>query len=165
MNKEQLDGILKLHKMWLNDEEGGQIANLRGADLRGAHLNGSDLRGAHLYGANLRGADLRGAHLYGADLRGANLYMTKISETEYLVKTLFINGSKHSVSWYGCNQIQIGCHKKEIDWWKDNYAWIGAKEGYTPEQCEEYLEYILMCEKMQISADKINKITPEHIEP
>ena len=49
-------------------------ANLGGADLRGANLGGADLGGADLGGANLGGANLRGANLYGADLRGANLY-------------------------------------------------------------------------------------------
>ena len=48
-------------------------ANLRGADLSGADLRGANLRGADLYGANLYKADLSGAHLSGADLRGANL--------------------------------------------------------------------------------------------
>ena len=51
MKAEELKEILKKHAMWLNDEDGGERANL--------------------YGANLYGADLRGANLYGADLRGA----------------------------------------------------------------------------------------------
>jgi hypothetical protein len=68
-----LKEVLRLHLMWLNDEEGGKKANLREADLRGANLRKADLRGADLRGADLRGADLRGADLRGADLRGANL--------------------------------------------------------------------------------------------
>ena len=76
--------ILEKHKKWLNAEDGGERAdlrgaNLRGANLRGANLYGANLRGADLYGANLRGANLcdanlRGANLRGADLRGADLY-------------------------------------------------------------------------------------------
>ena len=88
MTKEQLDEILEKHKKWLNDEPGGERANLFGANLRGADLFGANLRGADLFeadlfradlfranlrGANLRGADLRGADLRGADLCGANL--------------------------------------------------------------------------------------------
>jgi len=138
-------------------------ANLSGADLSGAYLSGAYLSGAYLSRADLSGADLSGAYLSGAylsgadlsraNLSGADLSLTKISETEYLVKTIYINGSMHSVSWYGCNQIQIGCHKKEITWWKENYKLIGEKEGYTPEQCEEYYQYILICEQMQESAN------------
>ena len=69
MTKEQLDEILKNHKMWLNNEPGGKRANLQDANLRGA-----DLRGANLWGAIFREADLRGADLRGADLREANLW-------------------------------------------------------------------------------------------
>lgn len=84
MNANELKNILKLHKKWLNNEEGGLKADLRGAELRGAELRGADLRRANLRGVNLNGADLRGADLReadlreadlsGADLSGANLY-------------------------------------------------------------------------------------------
>ena len=78
MDNEKLKEILERHRKWLNDEDGGERADLCGADLRGAdlyiaNLRGADLRGANLYGANLRGADLRGADLYIANLRGADL--------------------------------------------------------------------------------------------
>ena len=93
MTKEQLNEILEKHKKWLNDEPGGERANLQEANLREANLQGADLWGADLQGAdlweadlqeadlwradlrraNLQGADLRGANLWGANLRGANL--------------------------------------------------------------------------------------------
>jgi len=77
MNIDELKTILEQHKLWLEDN-GGERANLRGADLldanlRGADLRGADLQGANLQGANLQGADLRWANLRGADLRWANL--------------------------------------------------------------------------------------------
>lgn len=56
MTKERLAEILAKNRAWLNDEEGGKRANLRGADLSGA-----DLSVANLGGADLRGADLSGA--------------------------------------------------------------------------------------------------------
>ena len=74
MNANELKNILKLHKKWLNNEEGGLKADLRGAELRGANLRGADLRRANLRGVNLNGADLRGADLREATLRGAILY-------------------------------------------------------------------------------------------
>ena len=52
--------VLDKHQKWLRNEDGGEIANLRGANL---------------YSANLRGADLYSADLYSADLCGANLYV------------------------------------------------------------------------------------------
>ena len=84
MKQEELNEILRKHKLWLEEKEGGKRANLYGADLREADLHGAnlygadlreaDLREANLYGAYLYGADLRWADLHGADLHGANLY-------------------------------------------------------------------------------------------
>jgi len=67
-----LNITLKNHELWLNGE-GGERADLRGANLRGAKLYRANLRGAKLYRANLYEAKLYRANLYEADLRGANL--------------------------------------------------------------------------------------------
>ena len=67
MKSEQLQEILAAHTQWL-DGNGGERADLQGANLRRADLQYADLRGA-----NLQYADLRGANLQRADLRGANL--------------------------------------------------------------------------------------------
>lgn len=58
MTKSELNEILEKHRKWLNDEEGGEKATLRGANLRQANL-----RQANLSGADLRVADLNGANL------------------------------------------------------------------------------------------------------
>ena len=79
---EELQDILAKHKKWLNDEEGGETANLRHADLRGADLKFAILRGADLYDAYLRGADLRGADLKYADLREADLRGADLREAD-----------------------------------------------------------------------------------
>jgi len=82
VNREDLAAVLQKHAAWLQSEEGGERANLRGADLQeadlranlsGATLWEADLSGANLSEANLSGANLREANLRGADLRDANL--------------------------------------------------------------------------------------------
>ena len=93
MEASKLKEILEKHKMWLNDEEGGERANLsradlRGADLREANLSRADLRGADLLdtdlrGADLRGADLRDADLLDTDLRGADLREADLDYANY----------------------------------------------------------------------------------
>lgn len=50
MNANDLKTILEKHKMWLNDEDGGEMA-----DLSGANMSGADMRWA-----NVRGADMSG---------------------------------------------------------------------------------------------------------
>ena len=75
LTKEEIE-VLQRHAKWLKNEEGGEKADLRDANLQdvnlwGADLRGANLRGANLWGATLRGANLRGANLWGANLRGA----------------------------------------------------------------------------------------------
>ena len=78
MKLNELNEILRLHKLWLAGEVGGVQADLKGADLecadlKGAILAAADLREANLIMANLEGANLKDADLRRAILEGANL--------------------------------------------------------------------------------------------
>ena len=73
MKQEELNGIMKRHKAWLEGKFGGERADLHGADLHHAILDDSDLQGAILRGAILEGSKLQGAILRGADLRHSDL--------------------------------------------------------------------------------------------
>ena len=46
MTFEKLVEILKKHKLWLNDKDSGEYADLRYTDLRDANLSGANLSGA-----------------------------------------------------------------------------------------------------------------------
>ena len=81
LTKKEIE-VLQRHAKWLQNEEGGEKANLRGANLRGADLWDADLRGANLRGADLRGADLRDADLRGANLRGADLWDADLRDAD-----------------------------------------------------------------------------------
>ena len=72
MTRNELDRVLELHGLWL-DGEGGERANLSGANLSGADLERAYLNSANLSGADVSGADLRRAYLSGANLYEANL--------------------------------------------------------------------------------------------
>jgi hypothetical protein len=69
---EDLQKIIKLHSMFLSGEKGGEIANLKCADLYGTNLMGANLMGASMEGASFKRAILMGADLEGAKLDGAN---------------------------------------------------------------------------------------------
>ena len=73
MTKEELGRILAAHKAWLNNEPGGNRADLSEADLSEADLSEADLSWADLSWADLSGANLSWADLSWADLSGANL--------------------------------------------------------------------------------------------
>ena len=144
ISKEELDDILRKHKAWLNDEDGGVRANLCGANLwdanledanlwganlcganlRGANLEDANLRGANLEDANLCGANLRGANLCGANLCGANLWganlrganLWGIKGNRVTIKSLQIE--QYDIA-YTSDRLQIGCKNHAIeDWWE-----------------------------------------------
>lgn len=48
ISNEELKEILRKHKMWLNNEVGGEKANLSYSDLGGSDLSYSDLRGSNI---------------------------------------------------------------------------------------------------------------------
>lgn len=94
MTNEQLQEILKKHKLWLYDKANGKradlhyadlsyanlsYADLRDADLRYADLSSANLSYADLSRANLRNADLSSANLIGANLHHADLYSANLS--------------------------------------------------------------------------------------
>ena len=62
MDNAKLKDILDKHLKWLRNEDGGERANLTGADLSGA-----DLTGANLSWANLTVADLSWANMTGTN--------------------------------------------------------------------------------------------------
>ena len=101
MTKGELQDIIESHKKWLNGD-GGERANLCGADLSDAILCNADLRHALMIHADLRNANLscadlsdailcnadlscaiiNAADLSYADLSGANLCYTNLCNTD-----------------------------------------------------------------------------------
>lgn len=77
ISKEELEQVLKNHKVWLyhgeNDKADGMRADLSDTDLNGVDLCNVNLCGAILRNADLRDARLRRANLHGTDLSGSNL--------------------------------------------------------------------------------------------
>ena len=57
-------------------------------------------------------------------------------------KSLFISASRHTVSYWGEDVIQIGCKRYTISEWQKHFRKIGEAEGYSTEQMEEYKGFI-----------------------
>ena len=101
MTGKEIKKVLDSHQKWINGEDGGERAHMRGADLREANLRGADLREANLSGVDLSGADLSGADLSGAnlcraDIRGANLQLADLrgADLDFSCFPLWCGGSK-----------------------------------------------------------------------
>jgi len=148
---EQLAEILSKHKSWLDDEDGGERANLSSANLSGANLGGANLSSANLSDAYLRGAYLRGANLSSANLSGANLGGANLSDAylrganlsgAYLsgVAELWgVSGNYREIKavqcdiWpvtYTAEKMQIGCQFHLItEWWAFSDEQISRMDG------------------------------------
>lgn len=66
----------------------------------------------------------------------------KLGNNEIAPKALFINASRHTVSYWGDEVIQIGCKRFSISEWQQHFQKIGKAENYTSDQIEEYKGYI-----------------------
>lgn len=140
MEQKELDEILESHKRWLRSE-GGECANLHGADLRSARLLWADLTGANLTEADLRQADLRRANLcradlIGADLIGANLIGANLREAD-LRYANFTEASGLSVL---CVQVNTSSENRRIAYIPSlNIVTAGCFQG-TFEEFEKRVE-------------------------
>lgn len=119
MNSNELKEVLDKHTLFLKGKDGGERANLRGANLIVA-----DLSGANLSDANLRGADLSGANLSGANLFGSNLiiYQSGLWPAFIQEDTIRIGCQYHSVkSWESFTDEEISkMHDDALRYWKAN---------------------------------------------
>jgi uncharacterized protein YjbI with pentapeptide repeats len=145
VKQEELNEYLRLHKLWIENDPEGKIADLYGANLSGANLSGANLSRADLSRANLSGAYLSGANLSGAYLSGANLKNT-ILEGKAILSFQF---EKDTAYFYDIDKIKIGCLENTIDYWANNYKTIGKENNYNDEQIKKYGEFIKICKKMQ----------------
>lgn len=99
METNELKNILALHKKWLNEEKGGERADLHGADLDGICLDNVDFRSANLRCVNFRNAiitnsDFRCADLYGADfchalLQGSDFASANLKNANFVEANLY----------------------------------------------------------------------------
>jgi len=129
--KEQLSEILAKHKAWLNNEEGGERANLRNANLSCA-----DLSDANLSNANLSYADLSDANLRNANLR----FLHSANGKELAC----MNAGKYQVV-LSKEKIAIGCKFFTVEEWKEfDDDKISKMDDGSLEWWKQWKEVILM---------------------
>ena len=101
MTSNEIAEVLRLHKLWRDDHNRGERANLQNADLQRMCLQGADLRGVNLLDSDLWGTDLRDADLRDTDLRGAKLQHVNLrgadlrgADLDYSCFPLWCGGTK-----------------------------------------------------------------------
>ena len=142
--KEQLKEILAKHKAWLNNEDGGERANLRSANLRSADLSYADLRSADLSYADLSSANLRSADLRYADLSSADLRFLQSANGKELA---CMNAGKYQVV-LSKERIAIGCKLFTVGEWKEfNDATISMMDDGALEWWRKWKDLVFMFHK------------------
>ena len=144
ISAKKLQEIIKSHGRWLRNEEGGERANLRSADLSGADLSSANLRSADLSSADLSSANLRGADLSGADLSSANLSGADLDKTYYQVVRI---GSRRGTTTYCVDDDNVlcGCCNNykggTLEEFKTRVESVYGREGNNPNE-QYYDEYM-----------------------
>jgi hypothetical protein len=131
ITQEQLNEILKLHKLWLLDNTKGQRADLSNADFRHADFSYTNLSNANFSNTNLSNANFNYAYLDYANFSNANLKYANFSNTNlsnaYLNYANFsfakniiafqkLNGRMcYAVKHTNCIMIQAGCFWNNIN--------------------------------------------------
>ena len=148
---EELAEVLNLHGKWWRDEEGGILADLRGADIRDADLRDADLRGANLRDANLYGANIRCANLCCADLRGANIRDANLLGADLRgangINIIQVGpiGSRRATTtyWIDEDRVVCGCWNDYLGGTLDEFqARVHQEHANSPRYLAEYTEAI-----------------------
>ena len=155
--KEKLSQILKDHAEFLLDNEKGQRADLRDADLRRADLRRADLRRADLRDADLRRADLRDADLQGADLRDADLQGADLRRAD--LRRADLQGAYLDYSCFPlwCGGANFKCSVKLVHQLLAHVHTLNPSDEKEAEEFEEIKKAIKQYAEKSHIWDQINK--------
>jgi len=110
----ELAEIIEKHRKWLDRADGGERANLNGANLYNASLRNANLVGANLINANLHNANLSGANLRNANLSGANLYNANLHNANLSGANLH-NANLRNANLSGANLYNANLHNASLN--------------------------------------------------
>jgi len=103
---------------------------------------------ARILGGTIRGGTIWGGTIWGGTILGGTILGGTILGGNWKKATLQIQGTRHFVNMCSCTELQIGCIHLTIAKWREKRVVLGEKEGYTPEQIEEYGRYIELAAAM-----------------
>ena len=149
ITQEKIAEKLRLHKMWLNNEEGGKRADFSNTNLSQANLSHANLSQANLSHANLSGANLSGANLNQANLRCADLRCADLSQAN-------LSGADLD---YTCLPLWCGSLKANFD---DRLAiqllyHLLSIAKYSTNMSDE-LKAILLTDELKAEANKFYRV-------
>lgn len=102
LKQAEIDEKLKLHKMWLNNEEGGKKADFSGVNLSHHAFEKVNLDKANFYGANLQNVRFESCTLQSTTFNAAEASWSKFRNTS-LVDANFGNSILQNSEFYKCD--------------------------------------------------------------
>ena len=137
MDRAKLDEILEKHKKWLNNEEGGECADMRYSGLRHSDLSHSNLSHSDMRHSNLRYSDMNHSNLINSDMRHSNLSHSNLSHSDMrhsnLINSNLINSDMSHSNLSGSN-LDYSC-------WP---LWCGSLDVHIDDRIARQLLYHLM---------------------
>ena len=125
--KKELAEVLRLHKIWLENDITGVVADLTNANLSNANLSYANLSNANLSNANLLNANLRNADLTNADLSNADLSNADLSNAN------LTNANGREVNTI-LQVAGIGSARRMTTYWvEEDKVWCGCFTGTMAE--------------------------------
>ena len=73
---------------------------------------------------------------------------------EFQRTPLYIQGRRYFMAYVGNGMIQSGCITETVLWWINNVKACAAKYGYSPDEINEYVEYVELMQKWIIRYEK-----------
>ena len=159
ITQEKIAEKLRLHKMWLNNEEGGKRADFSNTNLSQANLSGANLSQANLSHANLSQANLSHANLSGANLSGANLNQANLRCADLRCADLSQANLSGADLDYTCLPLWCGSLKANFD---DRLAiqllyHLLSIAKYSTNMSDE-LKAILLTDELKAEANKFHRV-------
>ena len=83
-------------------------------------------------------------------------WVTIGDRVEFQRTPLYIQGRCYFMAYVGNGMIQSGCITETVLWWINNVKACTAKYGYSPDEINEYVEYVELMQKWIIRYEKQN---------
>lgn len=152
MEMTELKNILALHEKWLNEEEGGERADLHGADLDHVCLDNVDFRNANLREVSFRDAVITNSDFRGADLCDADFRFAFLQDSDFSAANLkdadFTYANLRNADFYNADLMGADLGEADIKGVDFDYAclplWCGSLNAHFDDKQLKQIAYHLV---------------------
>ena len=142
MDRARLNEIIEKHKKWLNNEDGGECADLSYSDLRYSNLSHSDMRHSDLRGSDMSHSDLRGSDMSHSDLNHSNMIHSNLRYSNLIHSDMRHSDLRYSnLSHSDMRHSDLRGSNLDYSGWP---LWCGSLDVHIDDRIARQLLYHLM---------------------